>query len=161
MYKVTIETYSGKMYGSTFDEIEQANAWVNNQKRKNTWGLPERKVEYHEHQSVDPRAEKIKDLSNGKTLYRIPCEYDITIEEVWGVNPADVMFEQLRSERTVKLLESDPTMLPDYPMNSAEKKAMREYRQYLRDITKQYDNKTIYQYEIMTFDQHTSWKEMR
>lgn len=47
---------------------------------------------------------------------------------------ADVL-AVLRNERDRALRESDWTQLPDVSMTSAERRAWREYRQLLRDLT--------------------------
>ena len=160
-YKVSIKTYTGREFGATFDEIELANAWINNQKKKQSWGLPEREVIVHEHQSVDSRAELVEEYSDGSKKFIIPCDYEIVIQEIEGSEPAEVYFERLRSERLKILAESDPTMLADYPMSSAEKKDMREYRAYLRDLPSKYNNSTVHKYKIMSFGDYISWRESR
>lgn len=44
---------------------------------------------------------------------------------------------KVRNERDQLLLESDKYMLSDYPLTEEQRKAIIDYRQQLRDITKQ------------------------
>lgn len=61
--------------------------------------------------------------------------------EIFDFRPEEEILEektqQILSERNFLLTESDWTILPDAPFTAAKKKKWKEYRQALRDITKQ------------------------
>lgn len=57
-------------------------------------------------------------------------ELTMAVERKWA---------QIRSDRRVYLKESDYTQMPDVPLTSEMKAKWLEYRQQLRDITKQSD----------------------
>jgi len=158
MFKVIVTKDGKSAFGATFEEIEQANSWIRNQIRKNSWGLPEREVTYHEHQGRHPKAEELETYSDGRVKCKIPADYKVLIQEVEGADPAEVVWERLRVERNKLLGSTDKTMLPDFPLTSNEKKVYREYRQYLRDVPLSYDNVTIYKYGIMAFKEWKLWK---
>lgn len=48
----------------------------------------------------------------------------------------DEMFKSLRFLRDLKLKETDKYMLPDFPINDATRENLKQYRQFLRDMTK-------------------------
>lgn len=158
MWKISVTKYDNKKFGGNFKELEKANSWINNQKRKNTWGKPEREVIYNKHQAHDPRAEVLEEYTDGRVKCRIPCDYEIEIREVEGFEEAEQMFLKLRNERLELLKDTDKTQLPDYPLDSSDKRYWREYRQYLRDLPKHYDNVSIYRFKIMDF---TTWKRWK
>lgn len=62
-------------------------------------------------------------------------------------------WSKLKIERNAILKNTDYTQLADAPFTSKEKKYYREYRQFLRDITKNFDNKSILKAKIPTFDE--------
>ncbi len=49
----------------------------------------------------------------------------------------EVMAKRVRAERNAKLAKTDYLMMPDYPLDSETKAKVEEYRQALRDISKQ------------------------
>jgi hypothetical protein len=64
----------------------------------------------------------------------------------------------LRKIRNKLLVETDHTQLADFPIDSKNRTLYREYRQYLRDLPRLYDNATIEKAKVKTFSQ---WKEWR
>lgn len=51
--------------------------------------------------------------------------------------PPEVKAAQIRAERDALLAATDYLMLPDYPISDADRQAVSDYRQALRDITLQ------------------------
>lgn len=70
-------------------------------------------------------------------------------EQLWKV---------LRSTRN-KLLElTDKTQLADFPLDSKSRGHYREYRQYLRDCPKMFDEVSISSAKVKTFEEWIDWK---
>lgn len=73
-----------------------------------------------------------------------------SINKYWQDNKDRYEVEQLASSIKIKrnelLAETDFLMNPDYPMSATKRKQFKEYRQALRDITKQdgYPNSVVW-----------------
>ena len=63
------------------------------------------------------------------------AEYEARVSE-WEAGSTDRQWNEIRTQRNAKLMESDWTQLPDAPVDAA---AWAEYRQALRDVTDQTD----------------------
>ena len=66
---------------------------------------------------------------------------------------------RLRSERNALLVETDKTQLADFPLSTQDRSKYREYRQYLRDITKLFNEETIKTAKVKTFVEWIEYKK--
>lgn len=87
-----------------------------------------------------------------ENLERLDVEIDVP-------DSGDLEFEKLRSDRNRILEETDKTQIADFPLTSKEKSKWRNYRQYLRDLPRNYNKTTIFKYKIMTFKEFLQWKD--
>ena len=85
----------------------------------------------------------------------LPKEHDIVIEDVTSELEAEGSFERLRDERDTLLTSLDFTQLADAPITSEQKRLYREYRDYLRKLPSQYNDETVVNYKIESFQE---WK---
>lgn len=67
-------------------------------------------------------------------------------------------WHRLREKRNKFLVETDKFMLPDFPITGPERAKYREYRNYLRNIPKMYNEETIKTAKVKTFDEWRAWK---
>lgn len=68
-------------------------------------------------------------------------------------------WQALRIKRNVLLQETDKFMLPDFPIDTKTRGLYREYRQYLRDCPKLFDDENIKQAQIKEFSKWLEWKK--
>lgn len=66
-----------------------------------------------------------------------------------------ISFLWLRRKRDQALADSDKTQLADFPCDQKERVNWREYRQYLRKLPTQYNNQSVSEANVMTFEE---WK---
>jgi hypothetical protein len=66
---------------------------------------------------------------------------------------------RLRTKRDTILASTDKYMLPDYPIATQERAKWKDYRQYLRDCPKLFNEQTIKDAKIKTFDEWLNWKQ--
>lgn len=62
-------------------------------------------------------------------------------------------FNSLRIKRDAKLTETDFSQLADSPFSSEEKLQYRNYRTYLRNLPLQYNNESVANFEVKTFEE--------
>lgn len=65
---------------------------------------------------------------------------------------------KLRAKRNQLLEQTDKTQLPDFPITTQIRGLYRQYRQYLRDITKLYNDQTVGEAKVKTFEEWKDWK---
>lgn len=65
--------------------------------------------------------------------------------------PADVLAEEIRTQRDSLLAKTDKYMLPDYPIIDEEREQYKAYRQYLRDLPESAGFPNV---AIQTFNEH-------
>ena len=77
------------------------------------------------------------------------------IAESKGVkeNKDAIRLQKLRIERTEILANTDWTQLPDVPLSQSEKKDMREYRAFLRELPQMIERKQYIQWNVPTFSE--------
>lgn len=64
----------------------------------------------------------------------------------------------LRQKRDKFLQETDKTQLSDFPLDTKTRGLYKEYRQYLRNLPKMFNNETIKNAKVKTFEE---WYEFR
>lgn len=64
----------------------------------------------------------------------------------------------LRAKRNKFLADTDKTQLADYPIDTKQRTKYRDYRQYLRDLPKLYNDSTVSKAKVKTFDEWLEWK---
>ena len=64
----------------------------------------------------------------------------------------------LRAKRNTLLKDTDCTQLSDFPIDTALRSKYKEYRQYLRNLPKMYNDETIKQAKVKSFKE---WLEFR
>jgi hypothetical protein len=75
------------------------------------------------------------------------------IEDNLGLKRTQLMWEALREDREKVLKETDWTQLADSQLSSKNRQMYREYRQYLRDLPKHYNDNSVEIYKVMTFEE--------
>jgi hypothetical protein len=86
------------------------------------------------------------------TLLDLEKYYKLALEREYRED-AQRCWKQLRELRDKKLKETDWTQYVDVPMDTKDRVRYREYRQYLRDRTRNYTNDTIKDYSIIEFEE--------
>jgi hypothetical protein len=92
-----------------------------------------------------------------KYKFRIPCEYEL-FKDTTPLDKAPIYFAELREAREKTLRDTDWSQLADAPLSTNDRTYYREYRQYLRDLPLNYDNESITNWSIMTFDEFKTFK---
>ena len=169
---------TGKKYGPIILEDIEADDIISQHKgNKLTWGRHERweripegeaipaealEVKNIERYAIDPQSMELILDEEGLPVIEgfdhevlLPAEYDLLVEDVTSELSLEENWSKLRKDRDELLSSLDFTQLADAPMDSATKGKYREYRQYLRDITKVYTDENIHQAAIETFQE---WK---
>lgn len=67
-------------------------------------------------------------------------------------------WEKLRAKRNKLLAETDKFMLSDFPIDTKLRTKYRDYRDYLRNITKMYSDDTIEKAKVKSFEEFLAWK---
>jgi hypothetical protein len=70
---------------------------------------------------------------------------------VEGHDPVRYAWAKLRYDIRKQLEATDYTQLPDYTGSQEDRKMYREYRQFLRDLPKTYNNKSVLKAKVPTF----------
>jgi hypothetical protein len=65
---------------------------------------------------------------------------------------------RLRTKRNQALAETDKYMLSDFPVTTTERAKYKDYRQYLRDCPKMFNDQTVKDAKIKTFEEWLEWK---
>lgn len=110
-----------------FDSKEEANIWIDNQKKLGTWGKPELIMQVVK---PVPPMEVVEEIIGplGKVYkVRIPAEYTITIEEVPEI-------ECNLSEIQKILSKTDWLFISDVPLDKEFRVVFKNYRAYLRKL---------------------------
>lgn len=79
------------------------------------------------------------------------------IEDNLGMERTRLMWDALREDRLKVLKDTDWTQIADNQMDTKTRQLYREYRQFLREYPKQYNNDSIEIYKIVTFEE---WKDL-
>lgn len=97
------------------------------------------------------------ELLNGEVvrLYKLAEGMEIKLEEVSG-SAVEECWKLLRRDRNRALQFTDWTQLPDTELSTDERKEYRNYRSYLRVLPKLYDDATISQAKVQSFE---NWKK--
>lgn len=67
----------------------------------------------------------------------------------------EVLWNNLRSLRNMRLIETDKTQLPDFPLDTKTRGLYKDYRKYLRNLPSMYTDNTIGTAQVLDFN---SWK---
>ena len=104
---------------------------------------------------VEDQGMPVVDPDNRQYRVLLPKEYDLSVEDVTSELTIAESWAKLRSERDVILASLDFTQLADAPITSDQKRLYREYRDYLRKLPSQYNDETVVNYKIESFQE---WK---
>ena len=164
---------NGREYFGEFEIQELLDAWIAKQETKESWGKREYTELKLEQSHENPRAEFIEEITQEQTIlnengeevteeitlykYRIPQEYNITKDET-PIDKAPIFFEELRTARQKVLDKTDWTQIADAQLTTDERTKYREYRQYLRDLPTQYNNSSVYNWNLKTFEEWKTFK---
>ena len=144
---------NNREYGTIFDSQEEANSWVEKQKKKQNWGKNEHEVICDEKVAPNSRAIYVEDRSLTSDLpqegyepvlddedesvilyyeklqhvYKIPCEYEVTIEEYVDASANMNLRDKILSK-------TDWLFVSDTPIPSAHRLYYKNYRQHLRTL---------------------------
>lgn len=66
---------------------------------------------------------------------------------------------RLREKRDRLLQETDKTQLADFPIDTKLRGLYREYRVYLRDLPKLFNEETIKTAKVKSFEEWLEWKK--
>jgi hypothetical protein len=67
-------------------------------------------------------------------------------------------WHMLRVKRDKLLVETDKTQLADFPIDTKKRGQYREYRVYLRNLPSMYDDKTVKDAKIKSFEEWVNWR---
>lgn len=147
-------------YISEHVTLEEAELFVKEQIDRRIWGMPERWLDEDNVLSIEkPRVVNSRVISGGKIQYFLPADYTYNIEEVREGGVEVDYWATLRYKRKLMLQDTDFTQLADSPISADVKKQYREYRKYLRDLPKSYNDNTITKFKVMSFDAWKEWKK--
>jgi hypothetical protein len=129
-----------RTFSAQFENQELAHAWRDEQISINSWGLPQRVIEYIptglEARVLSQENKTRTNMNNEEEQY---TEY--TIKADYVIEETDITTEynlaKLRAERNIVLSETDKYVLCDYPISAEELVLRKGYRTYLRDITEE------------------------
>lgn len=65
----------------------------------------------------------------------------------------------LREKRNRLLAETDKYMLSDFPVDTRTRGLYRDYRQYLRNLPKMFDNITVKTAKVKTFEEYIEFRK--
>ena len=107
-------------------------------------------------------AEKIEHAFNSKKeavevkYFKISPEYKYLGDNL-GTIETELFWDKFRKERNKALRDSDCAMLADFPLTTNNSRVLyREYREFLRNLPLNYNDSTISNYKVMSFEE---WKE--
>jgi hypothetical protein len=66
---------------------------------------------------------------------------------------------RLRVKRNELLAETDKYMLSDFPLSTQDRVKYKDYRQYLRDCPKLFNEETVKTAKVKTFVEWLDWKK--
>jgi len=181
MKKITVQNIkTSRSFGPMIVSDEEAIKLVNkHQGNRATWGRDEREELFSDESLIpedaiavteievylldkdtneivlDENDMPVIDPDNKMFKAILPKEHDIVIEDVTSELEAEGSFERLRDERDTLLTSLDFTQLADAPITSEQKRLYREYRDYLRKLPSQYNDETVVNYKIESFQE---WK---
>jgi len=121
------------------------------------WDKPQRWV-HEKHLKEEDKAliknTQVKKGQDGKnhTWYLIRPEFNFIKE---AENEID-QWQLLREKRDFMLSSTDWTQLADSPLDTKIRQMYRDYRQFLRNLTLNYTDKSIEKHKVFTFDE---WRD--
>jgi hypothetical protein len=119
--------------------------------------LEQRKKEY-------PSLEEVVDAMFDGGLDEIQRKRQIVKDKYPLYNLAnktpDICWKVFLKTRERYLKNTDYTQLADAPLATNDRKLYREYRKYLRDVATYYNDSTILQAKVMTFEEWREWKRV-
>jgi len=95
-----------------------------------------------------------------KKYYKIVPKFYF-IEDNLGKNVLELFWDNLRLDRNQLLNKTDWTQLADNKIDTKNKQLYREYRDYLRDLPKNYNDDSISKYRIMDFEDWFKFKYIK
>ena len=142
--KVVSKTLSSPVE-KDFTTKELAEKWIEKHTKLGSWGTPDTWIEVSKEDKDKYLLcrEIIKEITvSGKVVekeiaYSCLKKGDFTTEITTILyDDTELKMARLRERRNEILAKSDKYMLADYPMIAKLRQLVKEYRQYLRDITK-------------------------
>jgi hypothetical protein len=163
MYKINIlNEVDGRNFSASFETQIERDNWKVKQINKNSFGLKQRWLRSDSipeeliGRNIDSRLiEPEEGLGPEDQGYFEPYT-ELLIKEDYVITESEDKeqeWDKLRSERDKLIASTDFSQLADAPFDSATKTLYRNYRTYLRDLPTQYDDITIDNATVMTFDE--------
>lgn len=134
-----------KLYHITFHGWDRSQKWVH-----------ERFIKPEEKKYVVTEQQKTGPNNTKQTWYLVRPEWNFVDTQLNPEEQVVTNWHTLRIKRDWMLGQTDHTQLADYPADSKIKTLYREYRQYLRNAPKHFNEESIHRAYIMTFD---DWKK--
>lgn len=78
---------------------------------------------------------------------------------IWVGNVKIDAWYRLRTKRNQFLEDTDKTQLADFPIDTKTRAQFKEYRQYLRDCPKLFNEETIKDAKVKTFEEWIAWRK--
>lgn len=137
MIKVDIIKNNEITNSGTFQNQEEADAWITREVANNSWGKSDRWVSFIG--EPDPGYEDTREVDE-KTEYFYPSEYEIQQTDLGNAPLQEAKLNQIRSLRAPKLARVDQLINVAYlnSWTSTEKTELRNYRKNLLEITDEY-----------------------
>lgn len=126
--------------------------------KKESWIAERNLSPLHKKLVVDSKVESR--LNSNKELveikyFKIVPEFQFLGDNI-GALETELFWDKLREERSLVLTNTDWTQIADCSMDSKTRHMYREYRQYLRNLPLNYNDDTVINYTIMSFDR---WRD--
>lgn len=160
MLKLTIKHLeTGKLKEVTFNTKDEMELYKNYHIVFHGWDKPQKWVlqrflKEDERKYVVTTQERIGQNKKPQTWYLVRPEWNFVTEQ--ELDATQCNWDILRLKRDFILSSTDYTQLADCPLDSKTKQLYREYRQFLRNLTLNYNDESIDKAKVMSFDE---WSE--
>jgi DNA-binding ferritin-like protein (Dps family) len=160
MYKLIVK--DARTEGEQIKEFESAELAILYRDYHLVFGQWNSVIKWVEEKHLAPEQQRYiidekTELINGEVvrLYKLAEGMEIKLEEVTGDSVKEC-WKLVREKRNKMLQFTDWTQLPDTDLSTDERKEYRNYRSYLRVIPKLYNDATIMQAKVYSFE---DWKK--
>jgi len=154
MYKLLLRNLSsGKLKEIEFSTKEEMELYKKYHSVFHAWDRPQKWI----HERFLPEEDKkyivAEQIKNKQKFYLIRPEWNFNDVQPDRDEELAQDWAKLRIKRDILLAETDCTQLADYPLDSKAKALYRDYRQFLRNITNNYNDESIHRATVMSFEE--------
>lgn len=157
MYKLLLKHLpTGKTKEVEFSTKEEMELYKNYHITFHGWDRPQKWILGRFLKEEDKKYVVAEQERNKQMWYLVRPEWNFNEVQPDKEEEIKGCWERLRYKRNALLLDTDYTQLADCPLNSKQKAVYREYREFLRNITNNYNDESIERAKVMSFEE---WKE--